>query len=217
MELNFGGNDLEDIAALVVGLVALSLALQAAIGPTVMLITEAIKSATNITNGKGGVLAIVVGMFIGVSIGLLTAIVSNAETSDYLALAVCGLFAGLFMGAGAVTSFKSSGTINTETSMAVQTMKNIEEEGKATEETNGVNIQRTAPAPIPFRLQAVRTNFPEGATASEAPEDDTLWDYDADEELDSVIQAGPGTDPTLCDCTPNEPKATGEAPKLPTL
>lgn len=203
MDLEFGGNGLQDIAALVAGLVALGLALQAAVGPTVMFLTEAVKASFNTPAGKGGLIAVAVGMAIGLSIGFLTAIVSEAGTGEYIGLALCGAFAGLFMGAGAVKEHKASGSVNTEASAAIQTAKEA-----TTLRVDATNLM------TPMNIELARMGFaPEGFTKMEPAEDVDLPEGDTEEdELDSIVQAGPGDDPVLCDCTPNEAEPEHDTP-----
>lgn len=180
MDFDFSGNGLQDIAALVAGLVALGLALQAAVGPTVMLLTEAVKAAFNTPPGKGGIIAIGMGCLIGLSLGFLTAIVSDASTAEYIGLALCGGFAGLFMGAGAVKEHKASGSINTEASAAIETTKGLNEQefvnGYAAGHDEGIRTLAYQPEQS-FASPVAEPAFEEGDTG--------------EDEFDSVIQAGP--------------------------
>lgn len=110
MDLEFTGNPLADLAVVVAALVALSLALQTAAGPTLMYMAEAVKAAFSVPEGKGGIVAIGLGVVMGTLFGGLSALlVPDTNTAAVMA---AGALAGMFMGAGAVQTHKAAGEIN---------------------------------------------------------------------------------------------------------
>ena len=108
----------ENIAVLVAGIIALSLALKSALGPTVMYVTEQLKSAYPIRDGAGGLVALAVSLVMSAMLaglaGLLYA--TPRELPIYMAL---GLFVGFFVSAGATESYKASALVNVDKSAAV--------------------------------------------------------------------------------------------------
>lgn len=112
MDLDLSGNNLEQIAAVIGGILALSLVLQGAAGGTIMYLTEAIKDAFGISPGKGGLVSVIVGILVGMAMGLVTGLVADAPRDNFAALLAIGFTAGLFMAGGAVRSHKAAGAVN---------------------------------------------------------------------------------------------------------
>lgn len=112
--MEFSTNQFENIAVVVAAIVALSLTLSGALGPSIMLLTESLKSAFNVPSGKGGLVAVCVSVFVCMSLALITAILSvqNVEAREYVALLAIGAVVGVFVGSGAIGSHKASGTID---------------------------------------------------------------------------------------------------------
>lgn len=189
MDLNFGGNSLQDIAALVAALVALGLALQTAVGPTVMFLTEAVKSAYGPSDGKAGLIAAGIGMAIGLCLGLLTAIVTTSDVGQYIGLALCGLFAGLFMGAGAVQNHKAAGSINVDAPS-----ENAPAPGGYAVDSFASPVAESAVNPnFLAYVEAQNRKEVELAKLNSTPKpEDGATEGDAPHDFDSIIQAGPG-------------------------
>jgi hypothetical protein len=111
----------ENIATVLAAIIALGLALQAGVGPVVMLLTESIKDAFRTPSGSGGIISVFVGVLLGILIGCLTAMVTpDSGLGTYGAF---GAVAGLFMGAGAIRSYKASADINTSGSVGIANAK----------------------------------------------------------------------------------------------
>lgn len=102
------------IAATVAAIVALSLTLSSALGPSIMLITESIKSAGIANDGRAGLVAIFVSVFVCSILGVITIVVGTPtyRTADLVAAAIVGAFVGIFVGAGAIRSYKTAVTVN---------------------------------------------------------------------------------------------------------
>lgn len=103
----------EDIAKVLAAIIAIGLALQSAVGPVVMYITEAIKSAFKPKSGYAGLIALGVAVVLGVVIGVLTA--ATTPDTGVGTYAAFGAIAGVFMAAGAVKTYKAAGSINPAT------------------------------------------------------------------------------------------------------
>jgi hypothetical protein len=194
MDFDFGGNSLQDIAALVGALIALGLALQAGVGPTVMFLTEAVKDAFKVRPGFGGLLAVFIGSLLGMGLGLLTAVLTQSTYSEYIGLILIGLFAGLFMGSGAVQSHKSAALVNTEAASAIQQAKGVSEtdfvNGYAAGHDEGIRTANFAATNGFSTLADVDEPWrgPGLATAESEAEDAD----DIDDDLAPIIAEGPG-------------------------
>jgi hypothetical protein len=105
-----------DIAKTVAAIVALGLALQASLGPSIMQVTDALKAALNLPDGMGGLVAVITGILLGAGIGAVTAATTNANYWTSLGF---GALAGVLVGAGAVKEYKAAGVTNITTSAAV--------------------------------------------------------------------------------------------------
>lgn len=123
-----------NIATLVAGIVALSLALKSALGPTVMYVTEQLKAAYPIRDGAGGLVALTVslvmsGLLAGLA-GLLYA--TPRELPLYVAL---GVFVGFFVSAGATEAYKASALVNVDKAAAIAEVAKANAEEKALSNT----------------------------------------------------------------------------------
>lgn len=107
----------ENIATVLAAIIALGLALRAGVGPVVMYLTEAVKDALKPPSGWGGLISVLVGMALGVTVGLLAALTTpDTGIGTFMAF---GAVAGLFMASGAIESHKAAGDLNTKASAAV--------------------------------------------------------------------------------------------------
>lgn len=108
--------NLNDIATVVAALVAVALALATAMGPTVMYITEALKKAFNVSDGKGGLVALAISIFLTAVLSVVTTYTTQegASIREYIAALGIGSVIGIFVGGGAVQSYKAAGSINTD-------------------------------------------------------------------------------------------------------
>jgi hypothetical protein len=106
--------DFNNIAVTVAALVAVALALATAIGPTVMYITEALKKAFNVSDGKGGLVALVMSIILTAILSVVTTYTTqdSAGVREYVAALGVGAVLGIFVGGGAVQSYKAAGSIN---------------------------------------------------------------------------------------------------------
>lgn len=105
----------ENIAVVVGIVVAVSLALTQAVGGLVTYLVEAVKGTGLVKDGYSGVVAIVIGMLLGM--GLTGLADGMAEESYSLGtLLLLGAFAGALMAAGSVKTFKAMGDVNTTAS-----------------------------------------------------------------------------------------------------
>lgn len=120
-----------NIAQLVAGIVALSLALKAALGPVVMYLAEQIKSAYPVRDGAGGLIALGVSLMMGGLLGLMAGALYRTPTESLLLYVALGIFAGFFISAGATESYKASALINVDKSAAVAEVKAADEADKA--------------------------------------------------------------------------------------
>src|SRR5688500_14546082 len=94
----------ENIATVLAAIIALGLALRSGVGPVVMYLTEAIKDALQPPEGWGGVISVIVGMGLGMTVGALTALMTpESGMGTFIAF---GALAGLFMAAGAIETHK---------------------------------------------------------------------------------------------------------------
>lgn len=107
----------DQIATLLAAIIALGLALRAGVGPVVMYLTEAIKDAFKLPDGWGGLMSVIVGIIVGVTLGGLSAAVTT--DSDIGVFMAFGALGGLFMAAGAIETHKAAGQVNPEAGAAV--------------------------------------------------------------------------------------------------
>lgn len=154
----------ENIAVLVAGIVALSLALKSALGPTVMYVTEQLKSAYPVRDGAGGLVALTVSLVMSAMLaglaGLLYA--TPRELPIYLAM---GAFVGFFVSAGATESYKASALVNVDKSAAVAEVAGANAAEKALQE------KEAALRAMAAKLQAAElargaNALPKGATVT---------------------------------------------------
>jgi hypothetical protein len=230
MDFDFAGNELQDIGAFVGALIALALILQTAVGNTVMFLAEAAKSAFNYPSGKGGLIATGIGMGLGLFLGLATAVVSDSDTDDIIALCLIGLFAGLFMGAGAVQNHKASGSVNTNASAAIEMADRADEaEAEYREAERRAEVRQAVnEAALFIGGQEIPKDFPRkngivspvvqrmNFTPDRAWEEDVpagMWGADEDENLDDIIlNTNPADYEGECDCTPSGEAAEAGEP-----
>jgi hypothetical protein len=119
----------ETIAVLLAGIVTLSLALKAALGPTAMYLTEQIKSAYPIRDGAGGLVALCVSLVLGGALGALAGVLSaGTDPGSVTVFVALGMFAGLFVSAGATESYKAAGLTNIDKSAAVVEVRKAAED-----------------------------------------------------------------------------------------
>lgn len=102
-----------DIGQILAAVVAVSLALAGALGPSIMLITEALKQALTLPNRVGGLVAMAVSVGLCILLALLTATVAveAAGWQDYMSLGIVGILAGILVGASAIRSHRTAQTI----------------------------------------------------------------------------------------------------------
>lgn len=102
-----------DIGEILAAVVAVSLALAGALGPSIMLLTEALKQALTLPNRVGGLLATGVSVVLCIMLALLTALVALDSPSwkDFAALGIVGLLAGILVGSAAIRSHRTAQTI----------------------------------------------------------------------------------------------------------
>lgn len=164
----------KDLATTIAALVALALVFQAAFGPSVMYITEALKGALHLPEGAGGLAAIVVGMSLGAGIGLITAIETD-NTGKYTSVGF-GLVAGLMAGAGAVKEYKAAGSTNIETSHAIETANLVAKSDAAYDELV------TANAPI-LTSQGIHPSWPLNQTITKGDPEADYVDISKDDTV----------------------------------
>lgn len=106
--------NVDSIAVTVGAIVAVALALAAAMGPTVMYITEALKKAFHIDNGSGGLIALGISILLTAILAVVTTYMTQeaAATREYVAALGIGAVIGIFVGGGAVQAYKAAGSIN---------------------------------------------------------------------------------------------------------
>lgn len=120
-----------NIAQLVAGIVALSLALKAALGPVVMYLAEQIKSAYPVRDGAGGLIALCVSLIMGGLLGLMAGALYRTPTESLLLYVALGIFAGFFISAGATESYKASALVNVDKAAAISEARKADEAEKA--------------------------------------------------------------------------------------
>jgi hypothetical protein len=103
----------ENIAVVVGIVVAVSLALTQAMGGLVTYLVEAIKGTGKVKDGYSGIVAILIGMLLGMG---LTGLADGMADEGYSlgTMLLLGAFAGALMAAGSVKTFKAMGDINTD-------------------------------------------------------------------------------------------------------
>lgn len=107
----------ENIATVLAAIIALGLALRAGVGPVVMYLTEAVKDAFKPPAGWGGLISVLVGMILGITVGALAALTTpDTGIGTFMAF---GAVAGLFMASGAIESHKAAGQVNQNASATV--------------------------------------------------------------------------------------------------
>lgn len=200
MDLSFSGNTVADIAVTVAAIVALALALQTAAGPSLMYVVEALKRAfiPIDANGMAGVVAIGVGMVLGATFGLLTNIITGDDFGrETVAYVLCGLIAGLFMGAGAIQNFKAAESVNPspieELSAQATYDFSVSDDNESENypaRTEAVTLG-TAQTTRPELFQNLRT-FSDRPRPMPSPDD--------------IIARGPDPEEGGCDCTPDDVK-----------
>lgn len=106
--------NINDLVTTVGIIVAAALALATALGPTVMYLTEALKKAFHVENGSGGLIALVLSVILTALLAVVTVTYTQdgADTGDYLLALGIGAFVGIFVGGGAVQSYKAAGSVN---------------------------------------------------------------------------------------------------------
>lgn len=157
-----------NIAQLVAGIVALSLALKAALGPVVMYLAEQIKSAYPVRDGAGGLIALGVSLFMGGLLGLMAGALYRTPTESLLLYVALGIFAGFFISAGATESYKASALVNIEKSAALAEVKKADAADVAVAEKEAKEIALRAMA---AKLQDIGKGgvyVPASAIAAEA-------------------------------------------------
>lgn len=102
----------ENIALVIGIIVAVSLALTQAMGGLVMYLVEAIKQTGKVRDGYSGIVAVVVGVLLGMGLAGLADGMA-AEPYGLGTMLLLGAFAGALMAAGAVKTYKASGDVNT--------------------------------------------------------------------------------------------------------
>lgn len=105
-------NAVENMAAVIAVIVGFSLALSQALGGLLTYLVEAIKATGKIRDGYSGLVAIGLGILLGVGLGALVNAMAD-EPYDLLTMLLVGAFAGALMAAGSVKTFKAMGAVNT--------------------------------------------------------------------------------------------------------
>jgi hypothetical protein len=103
----------ENIASVLAMIVGVSLALGTALGPLVTYLVEAIKATELIKDGYSGLVAVGVGMLLGMGLTGLTDLMA-AEPYSLGTMLLLGAFVGAIMGAGGIRQYKASASINTK-------------------------------------------------------------------------------------------------------
>lgn len=209
MNIDLTGNSFSDIAAVVAALVALGLALRSAVGPTLMYLTEAVKSALPISDGKGGVIAVAIGCAFGTALGVVTGLLADVNGREYAGLAAIGFMAGIFMASGAIEAHKASALVNTDASRAIATTRLID--AYAAEDTELEPVYNTPVSAMNF---AYPSDLPDDTGVKRAfglaAVDRGDFNGDQYDTLDEIIAAGPKGDIT-CDCTSNDDSGNRES------
>lgn len=200
------------IAATVAAVVALSLALRAALGTTVMYLTEAIKAAYPVRDGSGGLIALSISMMLGAVLGLLAAMLNATELNSSVSVFVLiGLFAGLFVASGAVESYKASAMVNVDKSAAIVEARKADEFSakmdaeEAAEKAKAAKVLADKNDPLPPIRPPVKIvpASPPAAREADKPEGDFGSAVGANQRAVGLIAPAP-TQPTGggCDITP---------------
>lgn len=105
------GGAAENIATVLASIVAVSLVLTQVLGGLVVYLVEAIKATGKVKEGYSGLVALVVGMGLGMGLGGLTDRMAD-DGFSLTTMLLMGAFAGALMAAGAVKTYKAMGEVN---------------------------------------------------------------------------------------------------------
>lgn len=140
----------ENIASVLAMIVGVALALSTALGALVTYLVEAIKATGLVKDGYSGLVAIAVGMLLGMGLTSLTDLMA-AEPYSIGVMILLGAFVGAIVGAGGISQYKASGSVNTgpeRTDLA--TMADLDRVAQAAFEAKGfvdeVKVQAQAEA-----------------------------------------------------------------------
>lgn len=175
----------ENIATVLAAIIALGLALRAGVGPVVMYLTEAVKDAFKPPAGWGGLISVLVGMILGITVGALAALTTpDTGIGTFMAF---GAVAGLFMASGAIESHKAAGDLNTGASAAVNV-----------EQATTVNAEGSGPRPMAFTLGAEPAGGYDGTYdinqelgSEPAESDDWIADREAGGHTGAAVEVEP--------------------------
>ena len=111
------GNEAEQIALVVGVVVAVSLALSQALGGMLTYLTEAIKATGHVPEGYGGIVAMALGILLGMALGGLSDLMAE-DSYGMGTMLLLGAFAGALVAANSVKTFKAMGEVNTTPAFA---------------------------------------------------------------------------------------------------
>jgi hypothetical protein len=111
------GDAAQSLGIVLAAIVAASLALSQAVGPLLVYLTEAVKATGKVKDGYAGMVTLVLGMVIGGALGGLSDAIAD-ESYGFGVMVALGVFAGALMAAGAVSSYKAMGDVNTSAGSA---------------------------------------------------------------------------------------------------
>lgn len=101
----------EELAKVAGLLVAASLVLVQVLGGLLMYLVDALKATGKVKDGYSGLVAIVLGIFLGMGLAAITETMVDNSPGMVQMLAI-GAFAGALMAAGAVKTYKAVGEVN---------------------------------------------------------------------------------------------------------
>lgn len=104
----------KNLAVVLAAVVGVSLALVQAVGPLLVYLTEAVKATGRIREGYSGIVALVLGIGLGASLGWLTDSLATDERVGTSTMVGLGAFGGALMAAGAIKTYKAMGDVNTQ-------------------------------------------------------------------------------------------------------
>jgi hypothetical protein len=103
----------ENIAGVLALIVGVSLALSTALGPLVTYLVEAVKATGLVKDGYAGLVSVAVGMLLGIGLTALTDMLAS-EPYSLGVMVLLGAFVGAIVGAGGISQYKASGSVNTK-------------------------------------------------------------------------------------------------------
>lgn len=103
----------ENIASVLAMIVGVALALSTALGSLVTYLVEAVKATGLIKDGYAGLVAIGVGIALGMGLTGLTDLLAS-EPYSLGTMLLLGAFVGAIVGAGGISQYKASAMVNTD-------------------------------------------------------------------------------------------------------